>query len=258
MKNKPEVKESEKALAIQTPQDLGKPKQDTQFAKASAELLVDIIEKNHWSRSLGGSSKHIQYEGWQTAGKYYGYMVKTYDAEPVEIAGIQGFRAMARVVNEVTGIEIGGAEAYCMRDEPNWKTKPIFQLASMAQTRAGSKALRQILGFVVALAGYSPTPQEEITGNEVEAKAEVVEERPVTVKQVEFIIKLLDEKGFTEKDLQRKYKVESVNKLTASQASTIIENLMTLPGKIKKEVEESFARSQEAELVEDVDKGLRS
>ena len=32
----------------------------------------------------------------------------------------------------------------------------------MAQTRAGSKALRQILGFVVALAGYSPTPADEM------------------------------------------------------------------------------------------------
>lgn len=143
-------------------QALEKPENDTKFAKASAKFLVDIIKKNHWSKKLGGQSEHIQYEGWQTAGKFYGYTVKTLDAEYVELGGAQGFKARAIVVNEQTGIEVGGAEAYCMNDEGNWKHKPKFQLASMAQTRAGSKAMRQILGFVVALAGYSPTPAEEM------------------------------------------------------------------------------------------------
>lgn len=143
---------------------LEKPANDTKFAKESAKFLVDIIKKNHWSKKLGGQSEHIMYEGWQTAGKFYGYTVRTLDAEYVEIGGAQGFKAKAIVVNEKTGIEVGGAEAYCMNDEPNWKSKPKFQLASMAQTRAGSKALRQILGFVVALAGYSATPAEEMDG----------------------------------------------------------------------------------------------
>jgi hypothetical protein len=39
---------------------------------------------------------------------------------------------------------------------------PMFQLRSMAQTRAGSKALRNALAWVVVLAGYRPTPAEEL------------------------------------------------------------------------------------------------
>lgn len=39
---------------------------------------------------------------------------------------------------------------------------PQFQLRSMAQTRAGAKALRNALGWVVVLAGYKPTPAEEM------------------------------------------------------------------------------------------------
>lgn len=39
---------------------------------------------------------------------------------------------------------------------------PTFQLASMAQTRANSKALRNVLAWVVVLAGYRPTPAEEM------------------------------------------------------------------------------------------------
>lgn len=160
-----EVKE-EKSLVATQPNDLHKPQQDTEFAHASAKLLVDIVRKNGWARKLGGQSEHLQYEAWQTVGKYYGYTVKTHDAEYVRIDNTWGFKAKATVVNENTGVIVGGAEAYCMSDEGNWSRKPKFQLASMAQTRAGSKALRQILGFVVALAGYNPTPMEEITGDE--------------------------------------------------------------------------------------------
>ena len=42
------------------------------------------------------------------------------------------------------------------------ETVPQFQLRSMAQTRAGAKALRNALGWVVVLAGYKPTPAEEM------------------------------------------------------------------------------------------------
>src|SRR3990172_1496455 len=39
---------------------------------------------------------------------------------------------------------------------------PLFQLASMAQTRANAKVLRNVLAWVVVLAGYRPTPAEEL------------------------------------------------------------------------------------------------
>lgn len=41
---------------------------------------------------------------------------------------------------------------------------PMFQLRSMAQTRAVAKALRFALGWVVVLAGYKATPAEELDG----------------------------------------------------------------------------------------------
>ena len=41
---------------------------------------------------------------------------------------------------------------------------PLFQLRSMAQTRACAKALRNVLAWVVVLAGYRPTPAEELDG----------------------------------------------------------------------------------------------
>lgn len=41
---------------------------------------------------------------------------------------------------------------------------PLFQLKSMAQTRACAKALRNVLAWVAVLAGYKPTPAEELDG----------------------------------------------------------------------------------------------
>ena len=83
------------------------------------------------------------------------------EAEPVEINGVQGFKA---TVNAVTrnGEVVGSATAFCMRDEKTWASRDTYAIASMAQTRATSKALRMPLGFIVTLAGYSATPAEEI------------------------------------------------------------------------------------------------
>jgi hypothetical protein len=50
--------------------------------------------------------------------------------------------------------------------------KPLFQLRSMAQTRACAKALRSIFAWVVVLAGYKPTPAEEMTGHEFDDQPE--------------------------------------------------------------------------------------
>ena len=52
----------------------------------------------------------------------------------------------------------------CMDDESKWSDKPLFQLRSMAQTRAQAKALRNVLAWVVVMAGYAPTPAEEMDG----------------------------------------------------------------------------------------------
>jgi hypothetical protein len=48
---------------------------------------------------------------------------------------------------------------------------PLYQLASMAQTRANAKVLRNVLSWVAVLAGYKPTPAEEMDGVKAPEKA---------------------------------------------------------------------------------------
>lgn len=88
-----------------------------------------------------------------------------------------------------------------------------------------------------------------------------------TVKQVDWIKKLLYEKGYTEKALMHKYQVTDLLQLTKDQASSAIEGLMSLKPKLKvtppkepvapeaEEPTEDDAEQEEID-VDEVDKGI--
>jgi len=155
------MKEKEIAVVEQQATDMTQlPKRVIEDAQLAAKQLTEIVKKKSKKVIINGE-QYLEFEDWQTLSRFYGLFVKTGDPEFVEIDGVKGFKAQAKVVNR-NGIEVGSATAYCFRDEKNWGDKPIFQLASMAQTRAGAKALRNLLAWVAVLAGYRPTPAEEI------------------------------------------------------------------------------------------------
>lgn len=155
-----EVKEID-AVDVSPPTSLtGDPQVIVDEASKAAGILMNIVTQNKWAVSVQGK-KYLQFEAWQTLGKFYGYTVKIVQSEPVDFGGIKGFNARA-VVLDKNGVEVGGAESVCMNDEPTWKNKPTYALKSMAQTRASAKALRHILAWVAVLAGYSATPAEEV------------------------------------------------------------------------------------------------
>ena len=133
-----------------------------QEAALAAAALKDVIDRKPRAVKFGGEV-YLEFEDWQLLGQFYGYQVKTGEATRVEVGGSFGARAQAVLYNR-EGVVVGGAEAFCLSDEENWKNKPFYQLASMAQTRAASKSLRNRLAWVAVLAGYRPTPAEEMVG----------------------------------------------------------------------------------------------
>lgn len=117
------------------------------------------------SKKNGKSKRHLEYEDWIALGNAFGLDVMTGDAEPVEVFEAKGFKAKAKLIRVSDGVVIGGAEAYCLDNEQNWLNKDYFQMASMAQTRAGSKALSNALRGIVSLhKSLSGTPYEEMEG----------------------------------------------------------------------------------------------
>lgn len=129
-------------------------------AREAAQALQGVIKGKSKPVVFNGE-QYLEFEDWQTLARFYGYTVETGETQEVwRNEALIGYTAKATVFQN--GNRIGGAEASCLKDEMNWRGKPEFQLKSMAQTRAGSKALRNVLAWVAVLGGFKPTPAEEM------------------------------------------------------------------------------------------------
>lgn len=131
-----------------------------------------------------GASKHLLIEGWQTLAAIYRVTAGIVSDRYVEFGDAEGFEATAEAIYVPTGNRISTANAMCLNDEENWGFRPKYeyvdgkkekvgdvavplqQLRSMAQTRACSKVLSNLLKWVARMAGFAGTPAEEMTGSE--------------------------------------------------------------------------------------------
>lgn len=143
-------------------------------AEGKARVLTDIVERQKLYTVIG-SKKHLHVEAWEVLGAGYGLSARTSpgSTEPLyaPTGELLGVRARVEIV-DTNGIARGGAESFCTYDEAEtrrdgtvykrWEGHPLAQLAGMAQTRATARAYRQMIAWVVQLAGYSPTPFEEL------------------------------------------------------------------------------------------------
>lgn len=134
----------------------GSPDNRLTEAAAVANALAPLISQKKLYATISGR-KHVLYEGWTTLGALMGVFPVTAWTRPVD----DGWEARVEA-RTLDGSIVGAAEAQCLRAESNWKSRDDFALRSMAQTRAGSKALRMPLGFIMSLAGYEATPAEEM------------------------------------------------------------------------------------------------
>lgn len=158
------------------------PEQVLADAKRAATALLDVVRQTKASVKLG-KSEHLKFEAWSVCGRFYGVTARIVETRYVTFDGVSGFEAVAEAVDS-TGRVLSRADSMCLNDEERWNERPVydwqdgrrvqtgvepvplFQLRSMAQTRACSKVLRQLFSWVVVLAGFSATPAEEMTGKE--------------------------------------------------------------------------------------------
>lgn len=137
------------------------PAAQVEYAREVAAALADVIERRRLYIQIG-NKRHVLYEGWTLLGTMLGVFPIVEWTRPVE--GGWEARVVARTL---AGSAVSAAEAMCTRGERRWRDADEYAIRSMAQTRAGSKALRMPLGFVVQLAGYEPTPAEEMPVEEL-------------------------------------------------------------------------------------------
>lgn len=186
--------------------DIAKPEQVT----AMANVLKDYITKNGLTSDIMGK-KYPMVEGWMFAGFLIGVMAVVDSVENLSIAGEIKWKATVKLMKRDQ--QVGFGIALCSNKEGKKKGFDEYAILSMAQTRAIGKAYRNMLGFVMKMAGYDATPAEEMKAPEAGAKDMVSEaERMITttksIKNLETIgNRIMNSKKFTDeqkKELEKK------------------------------------------------------
>lgn len=178
------------------------PEQILVKAAKIADSLKGLIEQQGLAIDVGGGKKHVEVNGWQALGALLGALggealhaetiwtkrVLDPDGQPVRhqyTAIVKRYHSKAQgggLKSETTydvdgfdweacveirtpgGVTVGRAEAMCSRAEAQWGRSDDYAVRSMAETRAESRAYRRAAGWLVAIAGYNPTPAEEMGG----------------------------------------------------------------------------------------------
>lgn len=171
-------------------------------AKKAAKALAQVIAGKKKPVIINGE-QYLEFEDWMTVARFYGITAKVISTSPISFGDVQGFEARAVALRVSTGEEISAAEAMCLNDEANWKNRPLFMLRSMCQTRACAKALRNVLAWVVVLAGYRATPAEEMEGiGQTKPPVSMPQEKKVegdqSKKETETLITAIDKVTYTE------------------------------------------------------------
>ena len=185
-----------------------KPQEVIEMAKLAAQQLTNIVTTRPNKLVISGK-QYLFFEDWQMLGKFFGVAARVLSTEEIIKQGKPiGYLAKAAAVHQ--GYEVSTAEAECTIREPNWGSKPMFQLRSMAQTRACAKSLRNCLGWVAVLAGYEATSAEEIV---VPPGAE----RRLLLQLVD----VARDKGYSKSEILEFAGVLSLNDLSTEQAAHI-------------------------------------
>ena len=138
-----------------------KPRKVLADAHEAAKALKEVIDSKPKKIIIGGK-EYLEMPDLQTLGKFYSIMARPEEPKYVEINGTKGFSCYAVAVHIPTNQIVSAGTGYCLQDQPNWKKRPLADMAAMSQTKAVARALRNALSWVVVLAGFAPTNAEEM------------------------------------------------------------------------------------------------
>ena len=145
-------------------------------ASEIATVLSKIIEQKKLFDNVQGK-KHVRVEGWTTLLAMMGIV-------PVEKSSVRlpdgAYESYVDLLRTRDGQIVGGASSFCGMDEI-WGERKEYARKSMATTRATGKAARLGYSWIMVLAGYQPTPLEEMPEQQQgsQAAADAVAQRKV-------------------------------------------------------------------------------
>ena len=144
-----------KTTAITKIYDLAKPAEAVEMAV----VLKDLVLKQRLSANIKGKN-YAMVEAWQLAGFLTGTSVMV--EEPKNLSNEKEIKYSATAKIYQGDKVVGVGYALCSSKEMIKKGFEEYAILSMAQTRAIGKAYRNKIGWIMKLAGYEPTPHEEV------------------------------------------------------------------------------------------------
>lgn len=126
-----------------------------------ATLLTNIVTSRKLYTNIKGN-KHVHVTGWSVMLSMLGIASKPIINEIIEAGGHITSKCYIELYSAKSGKIIGGGWGVCSSKEPSKRHDSCHCIQSMAQTRALGKAARLSFAWVVKLAGYDPTPAEEM------------------------------------------------------------------------------------------------
>lgn len=147
-----------------------------------ADILKDFIEQNKLATEVQGKN-FPQVEAWQFAGLQFGLVAQADDLKDISVTNDKGereikYQASVEIMDLKTNYVVGKGFAVCSNKEQGKKFYQEYAIASMAQTRAIGKGFRILLSVIIKMAGYEPTPSEEMDGYDTNRSAQERDDTP--------------------------------------------------------------------------------
>ena len=220
-----------------------------QGARALADALADVIERQRLAVGIQGR-RYVRVEGWTTLGIMLGVVPR--EVATVEQDGI--YTATVELVRMHDGACIGRASAECGSDDeldrygkPVWSSRPRYARRSMAQTRATGKACRLAFSWIMALAGYEPTPAEEMPDTRQQSDDDLL----ISSAQHKMLEARISELGLNREGVKtwiiRRFCVDHFQGLQKSQFSELLNQLPKMAEiKAKREAKQEAQAERES------------
>lgn len=151
--------------------DSGEPDEVVKKKHDMAKVLQHIVNTRPDGFEVNGK-RCLAYEDWLMISKMHQCVPRTRSTEyTLSKYSEISFEAICDLIHVPTGNVVGTAEAMASKLEKGKDWMTLNQIKSLAQTRAGAKVMRMAFADIAILAGYTPTPIEEIDGSSLVVKA---------------------------------------------------------------------------------------
>jgi hypothetical protein len=143
-------------LTAHQPMSLAAPEE----ALKVAEILQKFVREKNLTANIQGKQYPLV-EAWQFAGSQLGLIPVITEVTPLQEEGGIKYMAKCEIRKVSDGTFVAMGIAICSSKEKLKKHFEEYAVIAMVQTRAISRAYRNVLGWLMKAAGFEATPEEE-------------------------------------------------------------------------------------------------